>query len=180
GAGISHIVWTRNKISLCRKRSESVSFVEQEKEGSVLKDGNAKGEAKLHVSQGRGLARSRIGAPAGLVEVVRGISESGVANPAGISMKGVGTALHHHVDGSATLYPKLGRRRFLDANFFDRFGREDDCRNTGDARLAERLVAVVAIIVVQAIEQIVVGSGTGTVNADGQKAAARGALNSGG
>src|SRR5438552_5622977 len=105
-------------LDVCRRNNGSVAhgfrlialaFIIQKEEGLILQDRAAYGSAELLVTDRGRNAWVRISTATGVFrEIVNGISEVSMPHPLCRAMPIVGTALHHHVNGSATLYPKLG------------------------------------------------------------------------
>src|SRR5579872_2515667 len=102
-----------------------------------------------------------------------------MAHPGSRPVPGVGAALHFQKYGRATLDAKFRRGGFLHGQLGNCLRRKQGGGNTYYAGLVDGGIAIVAIVVVQAIYEVIVRSSAGAVNADGQKAAAGGALHPG-
>src|SRR5438046_10399859 len=106
-------------------------------------------------------------------EIVIGIANTAVIDPGRSAVPGVGTALHAQQDRSSAFDAKLRGGCLLHAQFLNGVRRKCNRRNTENSSLIDGRVAVVTVVVVQAIDEIVVGRGSGAVAADGQEPAAR-------
>src|SRR4029078_12337860 len=139
----------------------------------MLHDRPAEGAAELLI-----LDRRRVAAVLG-DEIIRRIGPVIVAEVITGAVQLVGAALHHHVARAAALDADLRRRRLLYRELGDRVHRHEGGGNADDAGLVEDRIAVVAIVVRNALGHVVGPRVPGAADADGEEAAAWIALDTG-
>src|SRR6202043_1079632 len=145
--------------------SVTLPFIEEEEKSLVLYNRAPDAPSILHVAQGCRLATARSSAALALGKIVRCVGKIGVANPLCPAVKIVRTALQTKQNGRAALNSKLSGRSFLHAEFLDRLRWDNRGRDAHDTRLVNGGISVIAIIVIEAINKIVVRSGARTVDA---------------
>src|SRR3954451_11877147 len=84
----------------------------------------------------------------------------------------IGAAPHVHQDRRATFYSELGGGSFLNAQLLNRLWREQDCRNSYYARLVNCGITIVAVIVIQSVDEVIVRGGASAIDADSKKSTA--------
>src|SRR3954470_6786185 len=83
----------------------------------------------------------------------------------------VRAALHVQQNRRSALNSELGRWRLLNAQFLNRFGWKNGPRDANNPGLSNRGIAIVPIVVVEAVDEVIIRGGPGTVDADGKEAA---------
>ena len=113
GTSRRYVCLIRNTKILGRKRNVTLPFVIDEEESLILDNWSTKSATELHVAQWGGLARTGRGATVDFRKVIRGIGKTCVANPAGVAVEPIGSALHNHIYRSTALHSEFSRRVFL-------------------------------------------------------------------
>src|SRR6185369_1608788 len=133
------------------KRLIALPFVIQEEERLVLDDGTTNGGVELIVVNIGFLAftRSRTVVRVVVGKVIRRISEPVVIDPRRRSMPVIGAAFHVQQNRRSALDAEFGRRRFLNAQFLNRFWRKNGSWNADDSGFSDSGVAIVAVVIVE-------------------------------
>src|SRR5262249_41447651 len=119
-----------------------------------------------------------VGRPLGREKVVC-IEPVVVSEIEGCAVEGVSTALESHIYGRPTLYAVFSGGQLLDRIFPDRVVAKKRGWNPQESGLADKLVAVKAVVIRHTVNHVVVGGRALSVDAHVHKASARRTLHTG-